>query len=98
MLRGDREVATAALKQKGTALAFASKELRGDRATVFEAVKSDAMALQHVVSSDKNKKDKANDLRRDRELALAAVTADGMALYFLATGEHGDSLRGARPW
>jgi hypothetical protein len=59
----DREVVLAAVGQDGSALAYASQELRNDREVVLAAVRQDGRA--RVFASDV--------LRNDRDVGLEAV-------------------------
>ena len=67
MLRGDREIAFAAVQHNGLALVFATEELRGDREIVLAAVKQDGFVERFA----------AEKLRGDREIVLAAVQQRG---------------------
>jgi hypothetical protein len=66
----DRELVFEAVKNNGSALEYASADLRADREIVFEAVKSDCSALEYASA----------DLRADREVVLAAVKSNGGSL------------------
>lgn len=69
-IRGDYEVALAAVEQKGSLLNYTSEELRSDRRMVFAAVRNDGNALQYASEA----------LRDDRDVVLEAVRTDGRAL------------------
>ena len=70
-VRADREVALAAVQQRGLALEYASPELRADREVVLAAVQQEGWALKYA----------SPELRSDREVVLAAVQQNGRALY-----------------
>eukprot|EP01046_Picozoa_sp_COSAG06_P029857 COSAG06_NODE_2799_length_6266_cov_19.296596_4_plen_871_part_00 len=80
-LRGDKEVALAAVAQSGGALQHASDELRGAKEVALAAVAQNGHALE--VASD--------ELRGDTQVALAAVAQSGYALQYAS-----DELRGAK--
>jgi len=71
-LRADRDVVTAAVHQNGSALEWASDELRDDRDVVLVAATNPATddLLQHT----------SNRLRGDHEIVLAAVGCRGREL------------------
>ena len=71
-IRGDREIVMVAVKQYGTALKYAVKNLKKDKQIVLEAVKSDGLALQYADKS----------LQQDREVVLAAVKNATRALKY----------------
>ena len=58
------------MAQDGTALGYASAELRGDKEVVLAAVKQYGDALEYASA----------ELRGDKEVVLAAVAEDGTAL------------------
>jgi lambda repressor-like predicted transcriptional regulator len=96
-IESHRHCMMAAVQQRGTALRFASVELRADRAVVLAAVRQSGLALRFA--SDELRADRAvvlaavrqcggallfasAELRADREVVLAAVRRKGFALQF----------------
>lgn len=71
-IRGDRDLAMAAVRRSPSAMEYVVPSLKKDRAFVLEAVKSRGASLEHA-----HKK-----LRNDREVVLAAVQQDGKAVQF----------------
>jgi hypothetical protein len=68
----DRDTVILAVKNDGSALQFASDDLKSDREVVLAAVKNDGSALQFA----------SDDLRSAREVVLAAVKNNGYALEY----------------
>lgn len=79
-LRGDFEIAEAAVSKQGSMLRYVSEDLRADRRIVLAAVRQDGKALQHV----------APCMLEDREVVLEAVSRDGCALSFVPPAWRGD--------
>eukprot|EP01046_Picozoa_sp_COSAG06_P008717 COSAG06_NODE_443_length_15706_cov_348.207022_10_plen_738_part_00 len=79
-LRGDKEVALAAVAQSGGALQYASEELRGDKEVALAAVATSGGALVYASEA----------LRGDEEVALAAVAQAGYALQYASEELRGD--------
>jgi len=69
-MRGDREVVSLAIKQRGDMLKHATPDLQADRELVLAALKEDGNALRHVAES----------IRGDPEVVLTAVRSSGSAL------------------
>jgi histidinol phosphatase-like PHP family hydrolase len=65
-----KEEVMEAVKQNGSALQYASEELRNDREVVLEAVKTDNYAFE----------DASDALKADREVVLEVVRKHGHAL------------------
>jgi uncharacterized membrane protein YqjE len=96
-LKGDKEVALAAVTNEGMTLKFASPELKSDKEVVLASVKQNGSALEFASLELKSDKEvvlssvKQNgsalefaslELKSDKEVVLAAVTNKGMALEF----------------
>merc|ERR1711879_411940 len=60
-------------KQNGSALGFAMKDFKSDRAVVMAACQCEGAALQFA----------ADELRGDADIVLAAVEQDGSAMQFI---------------
>jgi hypothetical protein len=71
-LKGNKEVALAAVTNEGMTLKFASPELKSDKEVVLASVKQNGSALEFA----------SLELKSDKEVVLAAVTNKGMALEF----------------
>ena len=101
--RNNLEIVLAAVSQNGSALRYASEELRADRETVLVAVRNCGSALRYA--SEELRADPAivlaavsqngcalryasAELKADREIVLAAVSQEGMALFYAS-----DALR-----
>lgn len=95
----DRDAVLRAVQQKGTALEFASEELRGSWDVVAMAIAQDGSALRFA--SEELREDEvlvmlaletygralcfaSADLRANMKLAMAAVTQDGDALQYVS--------------
>ena len=61
-MREDREIVLEAVKNDGSALKYASENLKEDREIVLEAVKNDGSALEYA----------SENLKEDREIVLEA--------------------------
>jgi hypothetical protein len=100
-----REIVMAAVKKNGSALEYASKELRGNKEVVLAAVQQDWRALQNA--SDELKRDHevvmaavgehgdalqyaSKKLKRDHEVVMAAVKKNGSALQYASEDLRGD--------
>lgn len=70
-----REVVLESVAKDGSALRFASPEVRGDAEVVLRAVLEKGRALRYAGAA----------LRADREIVLAAVAQDGRALEFASS-------------
>jgi hypothetical protein len=74
------DLVLAAVKQNGSALAYASKELKANRKVVLAAVKQGGWALKWA----------SEDMRGDPNVVLAAVQQDSLALQFASEDMRGD--------
>jgi hypothetical protein len=68
----DRDTVILAVKNDGSALQFASDDLKSDREVVLAAVKNNGYALEYA----------SYDLTSDREVVLVAINKNSMALQF----------------
>ena len=69
-----------AVSQHGSALQFATEELRGDHEIVMQAVSEDGFALDFATQ----------ELKGDREIVMQAVSQHGLALDYAARELKGD--------
>ena len=77
---GDRLIVLVVVQQFGSALEYASPELRGDREIVLTAVKQYGDALYYA----------SEELRRDREIVLEAVRNDAISFRYASQKLRGD--------
>ncbi|CAE7692290.1 unnamed protein product [Symbiodinium sp. CCMP2456] len=80
VLRADKQVVLATVRQTGIALQCASEEMCADREVVVEAVRQNGLALEFACEK----------LRADRELVRTACCQDGLALALASSDLRGD--------
>ena len=101
----DRQVVLRAVERTGTALKYASIELRNDRDIVLSAAQKDGTALEYASEELRNDRDivlaavqkkgealkyASAELRNDRDVVLAAVHEEGKALKYASTDLRND--------
>jgi uncharacterized pyridoxamine 5'-phosphate oxidase family protein len=78
----DKEIVRAAIRERASALQYASRRLRNDKKMVLEAVKSDGKALEYA----------SVDLKDNKEIVIAAVSQNPDALEYASEFLQKDSL------